>query len=711
MANITQSVPNFLGGVSTRPDDLKDVNQVRDIVNGYLDPTFGLIKRNGFSFIKELGTASNFTNGYWFFYRFSSTEAYIGVIRSAKLDMWNIDGTAINSGTPFTSEGYLTLASGDPRDNFHTVTRKNQVVVLNKTTTTEQVLASSGTITGAKDSIANLPTATSSNVDDVYRITNTSRTADDFYVKSTLVNGSYVWQETVSPQNSIGLNASTMPHVLTRTALNTFTFGTATYVNRGAGDDDSNPNPSFVGQKISHMFFASNRLGFLSEDSVSLSVTNDFFNFYAKSAQVQVETDPVDLIAGGLQPVTLSSAIPVTQGVLLFGDNQQFMLFSDTGVISPSTSVIKHLSNYEQSDFVLPVETGTNVTFVNKTSGYMRVVQMYTQGSGDSPSFIDIGKEATQYIPDTVQRIFSNAQNYFVGLYGQASRIVYFNKNYIEGDQSLVRGWYSWELPGNVQFISTSNDVMYAVVATTGGSNIALLSLNLNTLPTESQISSGSIITSNPSFDFISTPKPVVTNIHGRTGVQYINGETRIYTKFELTSGLTPICVQDISSNSSVYSGLFKSGTAVTTGTDSLGSYFAIAGEDLSALVWLVGYALDFSVDLPRMYYRSGQFVDNTAYLNIHRVKLSLGLSGQCLFDVTTFGDSSNTVTYETPTLYADNYLYDRLPVDDRNIFSVPILQKNINVDLKIKSSTPYILSLNSLQWEGNYSPRFYQRS
>ena len=53
MANITQSVPNFLGGVSTRPDDLKDVNQVRDIVNGYLDPTFGLIKRNGLLLLKS----------------------------------------------------------------------------------------------------------------------------------------------------------------------------------------------------------------------------------------------------------------------------------------------------------------------------------------------------------------------------------------------------------------------------------------------------------------------------------------------------------------------------------------------------------------------------------------------------------------------------------------------------------------------------------
>ena len=59
MANITQQIPDFLGGVSTQPDDQKTIGQVRDIVNGYLDPTFGLVKRNGFEWK---------SNQYWIFY-------------------------------------------------------------------------------------------------------------------------------------------------------------------------------------------------------------------------------------------------------------------------------------------------------------------------------------------------------------------------------------------------------------------------------------------------------------------------------------------------------------------------------------------------------------------------------------------------------------------------------------------------------------------
>ena len=51
MAAVTQTIPNFLGGVSNQPDDKKKVGQVSEAINAYPDPTFGLTKRPGFKFI------------------------------------------------------------------------------------------------------------------------------------------------------------------------------------------------------------------------------------------------------------------------------------------------------------------------------------------------------------------------------------------------------------------------------------------------------------------------------------------------------------------------------------------------------------------------------------------------------------------------------------------------------------------------------------
>jgi hypothetical protein len=58
MVAVTQLVPDFLGGVSKQTDDKKKQGQVRDVLNGYPDPTFGMLKRNGMRFNYTLKKAN-----------------------------------------------------------------------------------------------------------------------------------------------------------------------------------------------------------------------------------------------------------------------------------------------------------------------------------------------------------------------------------------------------------------------------------------------------------------------------------------------------------------------------------------------------------------------------------------------------------------------------------------------------------------------------
>ena len=67
MAAVTQRVSNYLGGVSRQSDDKKLPNQVRECLNGYPDPTFGLTKRPGFKWIANLGTGTTYDNSKWFY--------------------------------------------------------------------------------------------------------------------------------------------------------------------------------------------------------------------------------------------------------------------------------------------------------------------------------------------------------------------------------------------------------------------------------------------------------------------------------------------------------------------------------------------------------------------------------------------------------------------------------------------------------------------
>ena len=82
------------------------------------------------------------------------------------------------------------------------------------------------------------------------------------------------------------LDTSTMPHLLIRQADGNFRFTPANghtytisgtdytvsqYGSRVAGDLTSSPEPSFVGQKMSDIFFHRNRLGFISGESIVMS--------------------------------------------------------------------------------------------------------------------------------------------------------------------------------------------------------------------------------------------------------------------------------------------------------------------------------------------------------------------------------------------------------------------------------------------------------
>ena len=84
MASVTQRVQSYTGGVSKQPDDKKFPGQVREALNSYPDPTFGLQKRPGLKFLTALKDASGnaitgttLDNAKWFYIHRNNDEKYI----------------------------------------------------------------------------------------------------------------------------------------------------------------------------------------------------------------------------------------------------------------------------------------------------------------------------------------------------------------------------------------------------------------------------------------------------------------------------------------------------------------------------------------------------------------------------------------------------------------------------------------------------------
>ena len=840
MPAVTQLTPNFLGGVSTQNDDKKLLNQLTECVNGYPDPTFGLLKRPGMRHTNVLkkadGTAfikAELTDAAWFYIDRASAGSYIGCIKGTNIFIWTAaDGTfctVTNTGT-----AYLT---GTTQNDYHFRSIQDTTIITNKTVTTAMQAAgtfvanSEGTLkllsvtngavytttiqgldavataqssatfdtlltgthathdifgsiktlieaqqtagntafsgkwylesysnslvikrgTGSNAVVTNYSAVTGTPVaftlsakggdsnnalesfqDEVVdasklslqsydghhvKILNSDQPEDDYYVEFSAYDGTKgdgYWKETVSRVASPGVNNATMPHELANTGATSFTFGPISYKSRLTGDDLTSPVPSFISSKISSTFFYSNRFGVLSGDNVILGVANDSYNFFVKSALVQIDSDPIDLNVSSVRPVTLSEVLPSPQGLILFSERQQFQLYAtDASILTPTSAVIRALSNYEMATDIAPADVGTTSAFISRVPGYCKLFTMALRDVEQSPIVIDISKAVLEWIPDTVDGLSTSPPNSVVMLVDRDTSYLYLYRYYNNGKEDLFQAWTKWELPTIVQAAKIINDTILIVGQHEDEYTIG--TVVLDEIPSGNVVATSDGIVGNAPLDFATRPvKPAVSV----DAVVYdvTNDITKVYVPYtpiadKEAAMLLTVPTADVGTTAVIDSdqGYYATATERTEiGTGY--RYFEVKG-DFSGYAdgIVVGYNYDLEVTLPKFYFRRDpNTTDYTATLTISRVKFSIGRTGAITFKIKATG--SNEWKDVQHTAEADYYAGDTNPVVSERVFTIPVHQRNANFELKVTSNFPYPVSLVSMMWEGIYSPRFYKR-
>jgi len=550
------------------------------------------------------------------------------------------------------------------------------------------------------------------------QILNSSSAEDDYYVKFEAadgVRGRGYWQETVARNTSPGVNASTMPHQLSNTGPTAFTFAPLTYTDRKTGDDVTSPIPSFIGFPIQSTFFFSNRFGILSEDNVFFGSANDSFNFFVKSATTKVDTDPIDLNVASIRPVTLSEVLPSSQGLLLFSARQQFQVYaSDSNILTPGTSIIKDLSNYEMDSDIAPVDVGSTSAFITKVPGYSKLFTMQLRDVDQGPLVVDISKVVLEWIPEGIDSLTVSPQNSIIMLVDNATSYLYLFRYFNTGEKDLFQAWTKWQLPGTIQTADIINDSVFII--SQQEDEYTLGRIVLDEIPTGSSVSGATTITGNTCLDMATRPVKPTSSVNA---VVYdsTNEVTKIYvpyTPFRNTKGVMLLTVPtaDVGTTAVVDAdaGFYLEAierTEIGTGYH----YFEVKGDYSNyADGIVVGYNYDFEVTLPKLYYKKDPNTsDYTATLTISRVTFSVGRTGPVQFKVKADGsDEWKNVEYVTD---ANTYVADSSPITSEHLFTIPIHQRNTNFELKVTSNFPYPVSLVSMTWEGNYSPRFYKRA
>ena len=567
----------------------------------------------------------------------------------------------------------------------------------------------------------------------VVKVANSEAEEDDYYVKfigklktggtegndNDYLDGEGVWEECPEPGVRTTLDPATLPIQLVRQADGTFKVSQIDWEKRLVGDTTTVPEPSFIKTSdgepksnsntyvgtINKMLFFRNRLVMLSDENVIMSRPGDFYNFWPKSAITYTASDNIDISCSSEYPAIVYDGLQVNSGLVLFTKNQQFMLTTDSDVLSPLTAKINSLSSYNFNFNTNPVSLGTTVAFLDNAGKYTRFFEMTAVLREGEPNVLEQSKNISKLFPNNIDLIANSRENSTIFFATKGTKKLYGFRYYSTGERRVQQAWFEWKLSGNIQHIAMLDDALYAVAKNSSTYTMQKFSIKLDD-------NSHTIVEDDTYRVHLDNSK---TFPH--TSLTYVaDGH---YTKFDHTAA-------NFSSSRQLYAVAVSTGSdkdfngllsKVTTFDDNGTTKVKLPGnwtttDNNKAFNVVLGYDFDMEVEFPTIYVgqREGESYrsDVQASLILQRTKLNLGPSGVYKVTLKRIGKPDYSETYES--VKADTYTANTAGIDGEQVVNIPIYEKNTNLTLLLNSKHPSPATLYSMNWEGNYSNRYYRR-
>ena len=290
---------------------------------------------------------------------------------------------------------------------------------------------------------------------------------DDFYVKFEGTGGSGFWRECVAPNINNGIDASTMPHQLVQNADESFSFQPVGWDNRKCGDNDTNSFPSFIGNKITDIFFHRNRLGILSGENVIFSEASSYYNFFRTTVRSLLDSDPIDVAVSQNEVSDLKAALPIQDNLLLFSALNQFTL-SSAQLLTPAEVTIEQSTRYESDLTSDPVGSGTSVFFATRNGDYGGVREFITKDDVEVKDALNITSHVPKYLKGRIRKMVTSPnEDMLIALTDDGTdasrKECYVYKWYDNGQERLQSSWSKWKFDLEIAHVFFTNNLIYVV--------------------------------------------------------------------------------------------------------------------------------------------------------------------------------------------------------------------------------------------------------
>lgn len=508
---------------------------------------------------------------------------------------------------------------------------------------------------------------------------------DDYYVKYDI--DQKLWTETTKPNTEINYNKSTMPYILRREADGTFTCTTADWNERKTGDEDSNPIPSFVGNKINDIFFFRNRLGIISGEAVNLSRTSDFFNFWVDSATSIVDTDPIDLQVSHNRVSTLYNAVPFNQDLYLFSAQTQFILRAE-GVLSPKTAVIDQVTEFDADTWVKPIGVGRNLYFTAHKTDFTTVQEYFAVAdSTTQKNATDVTGHVPNFLKNSIYSLKAcNNENLLIALSDNQRDTMYIYKFLFLNDSKAQASWSSWTFDGELIGADFINSVMYLVINRGGNTFLEKLPISYNTK------------------DFVSEPYRVMLDRKFKTTLHGTFDKDTKEMRYDVKS-----IYGDAYSEPREYTIVLKNGS-VYSGKDTVVIPHQV--EPLEDFECFIGVAYEFKFIYSTFFIKQASQTGTDTIpndrLQLRFLHINYDNTGEFEVIVNATGKAPKHYKMTARIVGTPSNQVGIHPLETGE-FRVPLMGRNTDTEVTIINTSPLPSAFNTTVWQGLVTYKFRQ--
>lgn len=296
-----------------------------------------------------------------------------------------------------------------------------------------------------------------------------------YYLEAVNTGSDHItWQESIAPSISVGTKLSSMPHVLVRESISlgvaTFTLREGEWSEREVGSDNTNPLPTFVGEFINSIGIFQNRMFFTAAESVVMSRTSDFFNFFRETTQASLDTDPIDVFPDTAEVNFLISSL-VFDGDLVFFSKQGQFIVDGSKPITSANAVLRQTTSFEAQLDVKPVASGDSVMFAFSYGIFTGIREFFTDSITDTKKARPVTDHVKQYLSGspTIMKASTNL-NLLLTKTDGADNILYAYDWLWQGTEKVQSSWGKWIFPegDNILHYEFTDEVLELIIMRDG---------------------------------------------------------------------------------------------------------------------------------------------------------------------------------------------------------------------------------------------------